>query len=140
MQRFCSFGARGNDFEVFVDSTVAVDTSLKSIKDLASLNEFSENGLVAIKIGCSAESDRELRASSVLSVVRESELATFVVSHGQILILQAQAECTNVFVAHAASRDSEATLSLVERRSGVGATLSTIAKSAEALSGGWLSL
>ena len=87
MQRWCSFGARGNDFEVFIDCTVAVDTSLESIEDLASLNELSENGLIAIKVWSSTESDRELRASSVLSVVREGELATFVMSHGQILVL-----------------------------------------------------
>ena len=134
----CSLLSRGNDLEVLVDRAVAVNTSLQSIEHLVTLDELTENGLVPIKVGSSSKCDSELRSSSVLSVVGERELSAFVVSHGQILVLEAQAESTDVLVAHAASRDSKATLSLMEARARVGVALGSFAECAEALSGGGL--
>jgi len=39
----------GNDFEIFFHSAVTVNASLKSNKDIVSLNKFAEDSLVTIK-------------------------------------------------------------------------------------------
>ena len=119
---------------------MAINASLESIENLASFNKLAKHSLVTIKVWSGTERDRELRSSSVLTIVRERELAAFIVSHGQVLVLEANAEGTDILVAHATSRDAKAALSVVESRAGVRATLSSFAESAEALSGCWLLL
>ena len=117
---------------------MAVNASLQSIEHSFTFDKLAENGLVPIKVGSSAERNRELGASRVLAVVGEGKLTSFVVSHGQVFVLEAQAESTNVFLAHATPRDSKATLSLVESRARVGVALGSFAECAEALSRGGL--
>ena len=136
----CSFLSRGDNSEVLVHGTVAINASLESIENLASLNKLAKHGLVTIKVWCSTERDRELGSSSVLTIVRESELAAFIVSHGQVLVLEAHTKGTDILVAHATSRDAKAALSVMESRAGVRAALSSVTESAEALSGCWLLL
>ena len=95
-QRRCSFGSGGEDFEVFIDGAVTIDTGFESVKNLVAIDELAEDSLVAVEVLGSAESDSELGTSGVLAVVGDGKLATFIVSHGHILILESDAESTNV--------------------------------------------
>ena len=102
-QRHCSFGSGGDDFEVFIDGAVTIDTGFESVKNLVAIDELAEDCLVAVEVLGSAESDGELGASGVLAVVGHGKLATFIVSHGHILVLESDAESTNVLLTDTAS-------------------------------------
>jgi hypothetical protein len=80
---------------------VAINTGLESVEHLVAFDELAENSLVAVKIRGCPERNGELRSTGVLAVVGDGELATFIVSHGQILVLEANAIGTNVFLSNA---------------------------------------
>ena len=91
-----------DDSEVLSDLTMAVDSSLESVEDAMSINKLSKDGLVAIKVACLAEGDSEFRATRVLAFVGCCELSTLEVSE-RVLILESNAESTEVLLTHAAS-------------------------------------
>ena len=119
------------DFEALVDCSVAINSSLESVKDLVAFNELAEDSLVAVKVGSSTESDGEFRSSRVLAVVGDGKLATFIVSHGQILVLETNAIGADVLVAHTATRDSKSCLPLMEVGASVGVALGAVAECGE---------
>ena len=85
-----------DDSEVFIDGAVTVHTSLESVEHLVSLNELAKDGLVTIKVGSGTKGNREFGAAGVLSVVRQSEHSTLVVSHGHVFVLEAESESARV--------------------------------------------
>ena len=119
---------------------MTVHASLESVEHLVAFDEFAKDGLVAVEVASGTEGDGELRSARVLSVVRDGQLATFIVSHGHILILEAHAKGTNVLLADATGRDSKSTLSLMELTVHVGVALGTFAEGLERVGSLWLSL
>ena len=81
-----------------MDVAVTVNTGLKSVKHLVAFNKLAKDCLVAIKIAGCAKSDGELRSTRVCSIVGEGQLATFIVSHRHILVLEAHAKGTDVLL------------------------------------------
>lgn len=92
-----------NDSEVFLDGAVTVNTSLESIEHAVSFDELAEDGLVAIEVGSGTKGHSEFGAAGVLSVVRQSEHSTLVVSEGHVLVLEALAESTSVLLSKLAT-------------------------------------
>ena len=119
---------------------MTVDASLESVKHVVAFDEFAKDSLVAVEVASGAESDGELRSARVLSVVGDGQLATFIVSHGHILVLEAHAKGTNVLLSDATGRDSKSTLSLMELTVHVGVALGAFAKGLERAGSLWLSL
>ena len=114
---------------------MAIHASLQSIEHFVAFDKLAEDGLVAIEVVSSAKRDRELRASRVLSIVRESQLTSLIVSHGHVLVLQAHPKGTHVLLADATRRDAEPALTLVEPTADVRVALRAFTQRLERVGG-----
>ena len=112
---------------------MAIAAGLQGIKDALAIDELAEHGLVSVEVASRAESDRELRAAGVLTIVGNGELTALVVPHRHVFVLKANAERSNVVLTHAAARDAEAGLAVVESGAGEGLALGAVAEGSEAL-------
>lgn len=119
---------------------MTINASLQSVKHFVAFDKLAKDGLVPIEVVRSAKRDREFRPSRVLPVVRHSQLAPLIVSHGHVLVLEAHPEGPHILIADATRRDAEPAQALVELRANVGVALGALAKRLERVGGLWLAL
>ena len=126
----------GDDFEILLDFSESGDVLFNLGKDGVSFDKLTEGLLVAVEVASFIESDLELGAIAVLTVVEKSELTSLHVSEGEVLIGEAHTVGTVVVFGETASGDGGTGETGVERGAGVAeAFLGSFAESLEVVSG-----